>query len=120
MTVPGLADLEIERSALASDGVPIPNVAPSELLPGVGSGVADEAVAVFVYDVPTGSVLSLLALTWNVVCSPTARCSRWQVTVPRASAQPESAETNVSPAGSESVTSRLSAMLGPLLVTRSE
>ena len=91
------------------------------LLPGTGSGVADDTVAVFeiVSDLVTGG-----AVITRVIggAGPRASVGAVQVTVPDAKPQlhPEPvALTNPEPAGSTSVTETDDAAVGPLSVTAS-
>ena len=87
-------------------------LAVDELLPGAGSDVAAETVAVFEM-VPANDELDVYVLV-IVTVAPGARVPRVQG---KAVAQPPLFETNVMLAGVGSATETPVAVLGPLLVT---
>lgn len=103
----------------------VPTVVAAVLLslPGLGSGVVDEAEAVLVRIVPFG-VDRGIATTRVKTALPTARLGRAQVTVPPEPTcgfvhdQPlgDDSETKVVPAGSTSLRLTFAAALGPALV----
>ena len=93
------------------------------LFVGVGSGVLDDTVALFVIEPPWLGAVTLMV---NVVEEPDAQVARVQVTeaLPAlVQVQPPLealTDTNVTPAGRVSVTETLAAADGPLLDTTSE
>src|SRR5688572_25154063 len=98
----------------------------SALLPGVGSVVAEETVAVLAMIVPSGTSLSTFTTRTNVAVAPAASVGLVDVTVPPELPtagsmlfQPAGStnDTNVVPGGITSVSVTLAASLGPLLVT---
>jgi hypothetical protein len=96
-----------------------------ELLPGEGSTVEEDTVAVFEMIVPFGVVNGTLATRVNVADAPLASVAMVQVTVApvvQINVGPEFwfKDTKVKPAGSVSVRLTLEALDGPALLTEIE
>jgi hypothetical protein len=99
--------------ATSATGVTVVMTGGVTLFVGLGSPVGELTLATFVSEPEAGAVtVTVTLLTW-----PLARVPKLQLTTPLLFTPPPVALTNVTPAGSASVTTTLLALDGPKFVT---